>query len=847
MADSNSPKSGSWSAIGGSGRGSKKNGGGAAKRPSRTMALRRQPSSGIARMRYEVRRRWEAVLEMSWLWVALFVLLGGWCLIPRHMLRVDRLEVGQIASRTFLAEELISIPNEAATRDVQQSAAEKALPVYDLDRGLESERRRALGVLFTTGRELLAPVPEGLESGGEVVTPPSGSETAPDESAEATLEAIAVRLSEASGLKVTPPQVELMRARDFSTELEDRLAGVLTRILRVGVVSDKALLLENRVGGVTLRELPDGRLRSEVDLFRYLDYPEEVETTVEQDLRSWDGISRRERRLFAQFLLSNLVPNLTFNSSETLSRREAAVAEVGTVFHQIHEGEVIVRRGDRADEMAAAAVAAMAGTRDGEQVATVLLGTFLLLLGSVVLLWLRARRVHRSDRSQHRVLAEGLLLLVVQLIGVRFAYLVAEALSGALHRPPFNSFSSYTYAIPFASLGLMAVLLYGRTTAGVMSVVFSLLVGRIAGDGGWEVTVYCLVGSLAGIYALDRVQFRQRSAANRAGLIVGLANVVAVVMLRALSGDLGTGLPQIGFDLLCALVGGLLASAVTSFAVPILESLLSVTTYIKLIELANPNLPLLRRLAFEAPGTFQHSLAVGNLSKAGVEAIGGDSLLVHTGALYHDIGKILRPHYYIENQVSGQNPHDKIQPSMSALIIINHVKEGLELAVQNRLPQPIFDAIEQHHGTRLIKFFLNRAKERCDPDTDEVRDDDFRYPGPKPQTPEMGVLMLADAVEAASRTLVEPSRQKLRGLVRTIFDDCLQDGQLDDTDLTLRDLRLVEEAFLRVLTNIHHRRIDYPGFDFNRPGGKSSGGREKRRSEETAPSARDSESQRKAS
>jgi putative nucleotidyltransferase with HDIG domain len=288
-----------------------------------------------------------------------------------------------------------------------------------------------------------------------------------------------------------------------------------------------------------------------------------------------------------------------------------------------------------------------------------------------------------------------------------------------------------------------------------------------------------------------------------------------MLILTALNGLGERGVMQIAFDLVCALAGGLLVAAVASFAVPILESLLGITTDIKLVELANTNLPLLRRLAFEAPGTFQHSLMVANLAKEGSAAIGADSVLAYTAGLYHDVGKVLRPDYFIENQRSGRNPHDKLLPSLSALILINHVKEGLELGREHGVPQVILDAIQQHHGTRMIKYFYHRAMEQREPEAGEVSEEKYRYPGPRPQNKVMGVLMLADGVEAASRTLVEPTPAKIRSLIQTITDDCLREGQLDETDLTLSDLRKVTDSFLRVLSNIFHHRIDYPGFDFN--------------------------------
>jgi hypothetical protein len=209
---------------------------------------------------------------------------------------------------------------------------------------------------------------------------------------------------------------------------------------------------------------------------------------------------------------------------------------------------------------------------------------------------------------------------------------------------------------------------------------------------------------------------------------------------------------------------------------------------------------------------------VANLAKEGCEAVGSDPLLAYAAGLYHDIGKILRPNYFIENQRPGHNPHDRLAPSMSALILINHVKDGVELAREHNLPRVLADAIRQHHGTRMMQFFFDRAVKQShagEAETTEIAEAEYRYPGPLPQSKAMGVLMLADAVEAASRTLTEPTPGKIREMIRSIVEDCLRDNQLDETDLTLSDLRVLTDAFVRVLSSIFHQRVDYPGFDFN--------------------------------
>ncbi|MEM7584442.1 MAG: HDIG domain-containing metalloprotein [Acidobacteriota bacterium] len=795
------------------------------RRAARSAVLRRPPEKGLPRLQHNLRSSWRELLEKSPLWILLFVLIATWCLLPRRVFFVEPVEPGSIATRTYIADEAISVTNESATRRLQERAREEVLPVYDFDRAIGADARRQLAQLFEAGRLVLAP-PE-VEDEGDAAEEAPNADSPPVaelplvEGEELELASpgadLLARLNEVSTFKVTEPQAELLRSLEFSVELEERIAGVLSRVFRQGVVSAKELLLANRVRGITVQELPSGLRKTQSDLYGYLDYPEQVAQVVELDVLSWDAVRKRQREMFIDLVMANVSPNLTLNSSATLELRNEGADSVGTVAHNINQGEVIVRKGEKVDEVTAQAIAQMAGNRDSGRLLLTGLGIIFLLAASALLVWLVCGQEKRRDRSRERMLSECLILLMIHILGTRFAFFIASALAKSITTEPYASVESYIFAIPMASLAVLAVLLYGRNTALVLSLVYSLLVGHIvAGLDMWVAMVYSVAGSLAAVFALDHHQFKQRSAMTRAGVIVGSVNVAALLALEALSGEVAGGLPQLGFDLLCGFMGGLLAAAVASFSVPILEGLFQITTSIKLIELGNPNLPILRRLAFEAPGTFQHSLAVANLAKSGCDAIDADSVLIHTGALYHDIGKIFRPRYFIENQIPGQNPHDKIQPSMSALILINHVKEGLELAYKLNLPQPIMDAIEQHHGTRLIKFFYNKAKERCDPCTKEVREEEFRYPGTKPQSKEMGVLMLADAVEAASRTLVNPGRQQIRTLLRTLIEDCLHDGQLDETDLTLSDLRRVEEAFLRVLTNIYHRRIDYPGFDFKR-------------------------------
>jgi len=320
------------------------------------------------------------------------------------------------------------------------------------------------------------------------------------------------------------------------------------------------------------------------------------------------------------------------------------------------------------------------------------------------------------------------------------------------------------------------------------------------------------LAAVAAAFASQRV--KERNALTRVGLVLASFNVFCAVTLHLQAGPSPQWSEATARGITAAL-GGVIAAVLASFFLPVLESATGTITDIRLLELSNPNLPLLRRLASEAPGTFQHSLAMANLAEAAAEAIGANGLLARVCCYYHDIGKLMRPEYFIENQKGGPNPHDHLSPWMSALVVSKHVKDGLELARQYKLPEPIREAIATHHGTKLIHYFYNRAKQQAGTDQ-EVPEQEFRYPGPKPKSKEMGIILLADAVEAAARTLTEPTPGKVQGMIEQVIKKVLEDGQLDECELTLKDLEKISAAFSWVILSAGHHRIDYPGFDFNR-------------------------------
>lgn len=489
-----------------------------------------------------------------------------------------------------------------------------------------------------------------------------------------------------------------------------------------------------------------------------------------------------------------LRPNLVLNESETERRREQARASIQPVEHQILQDTVIVRKGDLVTAQDIEKLRAL-GLLQQKTHWTAVLGVALLVLILMGLVLAYLKILSPRVAGNERLLTLLALIAVGTLAAGRLFFLVPHPLA--------------PYLFPVAAGPLLVAILIDNRLAVLTAVELALLTGIMAGSE-LGLAGQAVVGSLGGILAVHKVS--QRSDLTRAGFFVSGANLAAVWGLGLLAGR-GPG-ELLAFGGI-GVLNGLLTAIITIGSLPYLENVFGITTPLRLLELANPNHPLLKRLLLEAPGTYHHSIVVGNLAEAAAEAVGGDGLLVRVGSYYHDVGKIKRPEFFIENQLLAPNPHDKMSPSLSALIITSHVKEGLELAREYNLPPAISDILRQHHGTTLVSYFYHQAVAG---NQGEVAETDFRYEGPIPQSKEAALVMLADSVEAAVRSLTKPTQGKIDGLIRKIIKDRLADGQLDQSDLTLRDLDRIAAAFSRVITGIYHPRVEYPQEQETAPG-----------------------------
>ena len=371
----------------------------------------------------------------------------------------------------------------------------------------------------------------------------------------------------------------------------------------------------------------------------------------------------------------------------------------------------------------------------------------------------------------------------------------------------FN-FAGIGYIFPAALGGMLVKILIDEKLAILMSIILavsgSILFNEgVTGTFNFSEGMYILLSSLAAILFLE--SHNQRSKILQAGTFAAIVNVLLIAAFMLLPNGQFSGI-EYGYYFITALVSGIGSAVLTIGLLPFFEASFGILSTMRLIELSNPNHPLLRKILMEAPGTYHHSVMVANLSESACEAIGANGLLARIGSYYHDIGKTKRPNFFIENQMNHDNPHDRLPPDKSAQIIISHVIDGSAILKKYHMPKEIIDIAEQHHGTTLLKFFYHKALQ----DNPEVREDEFRYPGPRAQTKESAVVGIADSVEAAVRSLSQPTPELIESLIKKIVADRLQDGQLNECDITLREIETVTHSLCETLKGIFHSRIEYP-------------------------------------
>jgi cyclic-di-AMP phosphodiesterase PgpH len=593
------------------------------------------------------------------------------------------------------------------------------------------------------------------------------------------------------------------------------VVGWLREVMQGLVIANKSILERERA--VTVVHVPQQR---EETLHEYATVADldSARAELRRRIGSLTSLPPSTRSDVTDLAVSFVDANVSKDAAATAARRAAAERAVLPVQLRIPKGTILVQRGETVTPELLARLDAI----ERRSVPRTGLVRF---LGLAMLVSLLAFFLHRycsyHQRSFKRV-KNLYSLLVLTLLGMlllaQSTLWIAEQVAPRF-RAPFNDPGAYVFLVPFGAGAILIALLANGRIAMVFATFAAILYG---GLNAWDMplTLWALLVQWAGIYAITT--YRERAALLRAGLVIGGVGAAVAIAIGAIAYSRDP-LAHTLYDAALAMIGGAVGvGLIVSFTLPILEGLFHVLTDVRLLELSNASNPLLSQLAVKAPGSYNHSLIVGTLAEVAAKEIGANALFCRVAAFYHDIGKVRKPEYYIENQ-RGVNPHEKLQPSMSALIVAAHVKDGVRMAREARLPEQIVDIIPQHHGTRLMTYFYEKAKRQAASAGSEINDGDFRYPGPKPQTKEAAIFMLADGVEAAARTIEDPTPSRLREMIHQIASRVVLDGQLDECDLTFADLERIEEAFHRALVSMYHHRVDYPGYDFGKPKAERGG------------------------
>lgn len=731
-------------------------------------------------------------------------ILFGLCVIisvllfPNILTRPKIYKPGDVADRDIKASHEFLVEDDELTEKNRQEAAKAVLPVYDFDptaTGLVSRIQEA----FNGGREYLA---EYLSAVHDPEKTASNVEKAPGTS----IDALKNHFFEILDIPPDDNVFGILVKNGFPSEVAGATISLITQVLENGVVSNKMMLMNHSGKGIILHDIHTGREIRFTDLDRFNDLNAATGLVKQRskDLNK-SGISRELGKVSLKLAIMLVKPNLTFNKRETELRKDLARKSVKPFYFIVKKGEMLVREGERITPEHLLKLSEQYKLLEREE----MLGrapAMAILIGFLIsAMYLVGLMTGRSTRGETRDFLFNAATLLVIFLVIMASNFVSEEIARGFH---FFTSRALLFAMPVASGAMLISVFMGMRVAASFSLIASVLASLVVG-GQVEFFIYFFISSLVAAYGVKNC--RERGIFIKTGLKVGVTNIVLALSIEALSGSFYSIEALIAVA--SAFIGGVLVGVIATGLLPLVEMSFGYTTDIKLLELANLDQPLLRELMVQAPGTHHHSVIVSNLVEASAQAVDANPLLAKVAAYYHDIGKTKKPLYFIENQANCGNKHEKLAPSMSSLILISHIKDGVELAKEQKLGREIIDIIRQHHGTSLITYFYEKAKEQGEKKggkTHRVKEEDFRYPGPKPQTKEAALVLLADVVEAASRTLVDPTVARIQGMVQNIINKVFSDGQLTECELTLKDFHEIAKSFNKTLSGIFHHRLEYP-------------------------------------
>ena len=731
--------------------------------------------------------------KQRWLILALLSIVLTVMLLPTVTIMAPHYKIGAIADKNIKADRDFLVEERTATELKRLEAAKSSRNIFDLDDTVLPQIRSNIMKAFLAVQEAVKKTAAGT--------------TEASRTASVQKQKILVVMEQYLGVRLSDQDYSALSSHRFSSEIADRIAEIITKVYQDKMITNVDFSPLEYEQGLIVKNVRTRMEREEKNADEILQMQDAKWILRQKALATMaedDAVLKKTVINIAEKLLQ---PNLTYNRLESEQRRQSAVEAVKPVYFEVQKNEMIVREGEKISVADLDKLNAFFREQRQQKTSRYagFMGMFLLIFSLTTALLFLSRKAFGSQDIQPGPNPRLLCLTIIIIIQVALIKAVLF-MSDAVHQAmPILSKEAIIFSIPFAVGPLLTAYLFNRRIALLMSLFISFLIPFLITLPEAYLSLFSFLGFVVIICHNDHYQ--RRSVFIKTGLLLGIGNgafIFAIALLSAHPLSMDTV-----WKIMAGFAGGVMSGIIVAGISPIFETAFDFTTDIRLLELANLNQPIFQRMIMQSPGSYHHSIIVGSMVEAAAEAIGADPILSKVSAYYHDIGKMKKPLYFIENQDRGENRHDKLSPRMSTLIIIAHVKDGCDLAADYKLGSKITDIIRQHHGTSLVSYFYEKAKRDKAPSMRSLPESHFRYPGPRPRTREAALVLLGDVVEASSRTLVDPTPARIRSLVRDRMDKVFMDGQLDECSLTLKDLNFIQDSFVRTLNGIFHHRINY--------------------------------------